>query len=967
MVEIDLTDQNQKVQKLIDYFDQNLERNLDFDKSICFHGPDQNYEEEKNLKDLLGELILNESGWDRISASCRRMIICDRELDLEEGLKVFAESFNLFKELLSHNDDQLTDPKKVAQNIVKYHQNKIYEVIRYVNTCGLISYRSGDYSKALYFFKLAEYIARNPNSSSSYFIPDTTSNRIRTEFEFFSQVLPGQIPEDYVSIYGKNLIDFIDSYQKEINKRKDCNFEQDGEIVNWIYGHGMASLYHNLAEAYSFVVNKGVNDSPSLKVIFKEYAKNVGDVSLENRLDTDNLIVIFKDYAIRANETSLNGYGYVEKYMDIYRQLQSKNALRRLGCNVKEYENDILEGGWERGKLMVYQDKIKAEQYIDDAQERINEGITKKYFRIEGSADKIGILHNLNSIQAVLKKKSKKESYQTVSNGNDSTPLGISRPTINIGGKEFTPLDVSCAKIKIANELRVVFSSILYKRQVMKQIREDISLVINECIEKKEYSKALNFNDFYTNRGLIDISTIRKNDELIRFNQKRRSIEELKRDVNILLEKEVAEKKDIGDIILGETSNTNEVFLKLVLEYEDIIKAVEINRDEIKTKNYNSEFPLDFIKGIYFEDVKKYLVKRLGNIPESEDTVVVKFLIHNFEENVIIRMFLLDRGGIRGKPVEVKYPKEIYNDWISKVNVALEIYKKKSSEVEYLKSEVPYTMAELAEAFKLYDKLNGVKNIFFVPDGELFQVPLHLLGNEGTDLRANYSVYYAPTLTHLMRLGINKQPFSKKENNYLWICSPTKDLYTTQNIPCLYKPRDEGKKITLLECADGTLEEFYRAFKPPTKYTNIGFSTHSAFHNNVVTAYVSLLRFHDSFLTTYDILLFLDLKDVETIFIGACCGGLTKITDDNEAVGLVTAFLSKGADSVIAPLCSISGYIHNSFIELINKSNTLYTSQSWNLNTDNIFEVLKKKKNKFVYFVPFIQYASLDIVEKKRR
>lgn len=966
MVEIDLTDQNQKVQKLIDYFDQNLERNLDFDKSICFHGPDQNYEEEKNLKDLLGELILNESGWDRISASCRRMIICDRELDLEEGLKVFTESFDLFKELLSQNDDQLTDPEKVAQNIVKYHQNKIYEAIRYVNTCGLISYRSGDYSKALYFFKLAEYIARNPNSSSSYFIPDTTSNRIRTEFEFFSQVLPGQIPEDYVSMYGKNLIDFIDSYQKEINKRKDCNFEQDGEIVNWIYGHGMASLYHNLAEAYSFVVNKGVNDSPSLKVIFKEYAKNVGDVSLENRLETDDLKVIFKDYAIKSNETSLNDYGTEEKYKDVYRQLQSKNALRRLGRDVKKYEEDILEGRWERGKLMVYQDKIKTEQYIEDAQDRINEGITNGYFKIEGSADKIGILHNLNSIQVALKKKSKERFNQTDSNGNESTLLGIACPKIKIGGKEFTPLDIACSKIKIADELRDIFSYVLYKRQVMKQIREDISLVINEYIEKGEYSKAFNFNDFYTNRGLSDISTIKENDEAIQFNKKIEGIDKLKHEINLLLEKDAAQKNDIGDLSLGETSivlgsETNGDYLKLVLAYEDILKDVEINHYEKRTPTYNGEFPLDSIKGIYFEDVIKSLVKRLSKIPENENTVIVKFLIHNFEESVIIRMFILDRWGIN-EPVEVKYPRECYNNYISKINAALEIYKKTGQEVEFLKSEVPNEMAELAKAFTLYDKLDKVKNIFFVPDGELFQIPLHLLGTEGTDLRINYSVYYAASLTHLMGSNINKLPFSKKERNYLWLCSPTKDLFTTQNIPCLYKPKVEGKTITLLECADGTLEKFYRTFEH-IKYTNIGFSTHAAFHNNVVTAYVSLLRFYDSFLTTYDILLLMDLRGVETVFLGACCGASTKSTDENEAVGLVTAFLSKGADSVIAPLCPISGYIHNSFITLLNDSNIIHTSQSWNLNTDSIFKGLKR--NKFVYFVPFIQYASLDIVGKR--
>ncbi|MDW5551503.1 CHAT domain-containing protein [Methanosarcina sp.] len=947
MVEIEFTDPNQRVQKLIEYFDLNLERNMDFDIGICFHDSDQNCEEEKNLKDLLDELIQNERGWDKISVSCRRMIICDRELDLEKGLKVLAESLPLFNSLLALNDNSLIEPEKVAENIVNGHKNKMYEVIRYVNTCGLIFYRSGDYSKALKFFKLAECIGRNKKSLLSYFIPDTTSNRIRTEFEFVSQSFLGQITEDSVEMYGKKLIDFIDSYKNEVNEWGKRNFEQDGETKNWIYGHGMASLYHNLAEAYSFVINKSDN-SPLLKVIFKEYA-------------------------IRANEASLNKYGSKEKYTDIYRQLQSKNALRRLGRNVEKYENDLLGGKWERGKLMVYQDKIKSEgdklkaekiklkaeefelkakKYKIKVEEIIDEGIKEGYFKIKMSDDKIGMLHNLSSIQYFMKVK----------------PF----TSIMVEGKELKSFDISVSKIKVAEELRHIFSPILYKRQVLKLIREDISLVINDCIENEEYSKALNFNDFYTNRGLIDISTVKYNDEAIQFDTKIKSIDKLKREINLLLEKDAAQKNDIGDHSLGETSivlgsETDGNFLKLVLEYEDILKALEINHGEERTQNYKGKFSPNSIEEIYFEDVIKSLEERLGEIPENENTIVVKFLIHNLEESVIIRMFVLDRWGIN-KPVEVKYPKEDYKKYISKVNTALEIYKKTGTEVEFLKSEVPNEIAELAKAFSLYDKLDRVKNIFFVPDGELFQIPLHLLGNEGTDLRTKYSVYYASSLTHLMKLNINKSSFSKKERSCLWLCAPTKDLFATQNVPCLYKPKDEGKKITLLEYADGTLGNFYEKFEHE-EYTNIGFSTHAAFHDNVVTAYVSLLRFYDSFLTTYDILLFMDLRGVETVFLGACCGASTKFTDENEAVGLVTAFLSKGADSVIAPLCPISSYIHNSFINLLNDSNIIYTSQSWNLDTCNIFRSLKKNKvlneNKFVYFVPFIQYASLDIVGKR--
>lgn len=106
----------------------------------------------------------------------------------------------------------------------------------------------------------------------------------------------------------------------------------------------------------------------------------------------------------------------------------------------------------------------------------------------------------------------------------------------------------------------------------------------------------------------------------------------------------------------------------------------------------------------------------------------------------------------------------------------------------------------------------------------------------------------------------------------------------------------------------------------------------------------------------------MDCSGVETVFLGACSGASSKYTDENEAVGLVTAFLSKGAFSVIAPLCPISFYIHDEFIELVNKSNVIPNSQNWNLDKLNIFKKLDSPK--FGYFVPFVQYTSLDIIKK---
>ncbi|MDI9395292.1 MAG: CHAT domain-containing protein [Euryarchaeota archaeon] len=949
MIEIELADYNQKVQKLIDHFDLHIERKLDFDIVISFRGPNDNYDEGKNLKDLLDELIESESGWDKISASCRRMIICDRELDLEKGQKILANSllfltnsYPLFKNLLTISDDQFNISKEVTEKIINEYKKEIYEITRYVNTCGLISYRSGDYSKALKFFELAECISRNPNSSLSHFIPDTTSNRIRTKFEFFSQVLPDQISEDYVSMYGEKLIHFIKSYRKQIRECTDYSFEKDRELANWIYGHGMASLYHNLAIAYSTVskLYDSIKDRDLLRKIFEKCASETDNLSLQNRLKNEDLGTIFKYYSKKANNSSLD---YGSKVEDSYRQLQSKNVLRRLGDEEykEKYKEDILAGKWERGKIMVCQDEIRATQKLEDdkkieeIQKIIDKG--KKYFKVEGSGDTISMLYNLNSIQAALKK----DSNPPDGDGKEFSPL------ITIGGKEFTPLDLAYSKIKIAEKLRGVFSAVLYKRQVMKLIREDISLITNEHIKNREYSEALDFSERYANRGLFDLSAVgvSKYNEIIK--EKMKAISSLKREIYDIIDLHKGNQLGRNSTRLVLNDEANEELLKLVLAYEDILKDIEISGNTEFLRSQGADFSITS--------------KILTEIEKIENTLIVKFLVFEVNNIVTLRVFLIDKKGVK-EPKEINCTDKDYKSFISAVQNALKLYEEEDTS-KISDQNVHKEMAKLAKKLNLQENLENVKNIFIIPDGELFQIPLHLLGFDGgdfaIDLRIDYQVYYAPSLLHLIESRANRLTCTKRDDNYLWLYSPTTDLSTLENP--LYKPKFNGKKFKLIESKDGTLENFELNFKP-NEYTHVGFSTHAYFQNNMATAYVSYLKLYDSFLTTYDILLSMDFSGIETVFLGACSGASSKYTDENEAVGLVTAFLSKGAFSVIAPLCPISFSTHDRFIKLINENNVISNSQSWNLDFLNIFKGLPSIK--FSYFVPFVQYTSLDIIKK---
>lgn len=870
------------VQKVIDDFDLKYERFLEFGKKD-YHGD--------SIKKYLDSLIEKGTlkGWDEIAVACRRMIVCDRELDLEEGTKLMEDTLETFKNLKP--EDQL------------------YEAIRYANTCGLISYRSGNYSTALEYFKKAEDVSRNSDFKFFYFIPDMVSNRIRTEFEFFFQVLPDTISGDYIGICEERFINFIESYREAIDFWRNYVPDDKNKKLYLIYGHGMASLYHNLGETYDKALKKikKSSSSPLIDFILKEKAKE-------------------------ANEYSLK---WGEKIGDVYRQLQSKRALsdiyEEIGGEYKkisdEYEEAVLRGGWQRGKQMIYQKRIKNSKNKAKAQEQIN----KDDFKLDSMGDKIGILYNYNAIKEFMMK-------------NDVESLKKDK-----NSEELTRLKVADKKIGVAEELRAIFSPLLYKRQVIKLIRDDVAFTTYDLLNKGEYEEALKFNEKYNCRSLIELSESIIYGNLKPTSDQNEKIDNLKKSIYKSIETSSDHKKTGAakmSTILGE--ETNEDFLKLIFAYEDVLKQPVTPK-----KAHN-------------RDDKNLITMLTARL--KENTAVLKFLVTECvqKEKTVSKAwsFLIKRNRIDVEKLDIDVVELDMNlvSSIKSVIKRLEPSKKASSLKEEALRDygvLHNEMAELSKKLELYNKLDGIKNLFIVPDGELFQLPLHLLGEKGQDLRRSINVYYSPSLIHLLTRNNNGSFNSNETASYLWLCSPTKDLCNCDggNKPCLKKP--DAKLIEALECADATLDSF-RRYNPNT-FTHVGFSTHCAFHDHLIEAYVSNILFHDSFLTPYDILLSSDdFSGVQTIFLGACSGGSCKYTDENEAVGLVTAFLAKKAHSVIAPLWVITMNLHDCFIDVVNKSDVINSPDPWNLAT--IFKNSNKTESN--YLIPFVQYANLEIVEK---
>ena len=172
-------------------------------------------------------------------------------------------------------------------------------------------------------------------------------------------------------------------------------------------------------------------------------------------------------------------------------------------------------------------------------------------------------------------------------------------------------------------------------------------------------------------------------------------------------------------------------------------------------------------------------------------------------------------------------------------------------------------MHKLFNKLVLKKELGGVKNLFIIPDGELFQLPLHSMFKEIQGL----NVYYSPTLTHLLTLPDRETINDNKKANYLWVQCPATGNLCVNGKPELNHPNCNN--IQTLQCGNATLKSFYENCET-NGYTHIGFSTHGFFHDHSKDAYVSHILFNDSFLTPYDILFRLDFSDVQTIFLGCC-------------------------------------------------------------------------------------------------
>lgn len=645
-----------EVQKLVKYFDAECERLLDFDKRL---------DNGKTLRIYLNDLIKTENGWNKIAAACRRMIICDRELDLEKGTELMKNTIDAFNEL-NHGDQP-------------------YEAIRYFNTCGLISYRCGDYSSAKTYFEQAKEMTEKIPSMNP-FVPDLTSNIIRTRFEFFSHTLPSKgIEIGDVDYYVKRFKeDFIEKFKDAL--KESSRYYTDDEKLNLIYSHGMASLYHNLGDCYH--------------ILFKK-SKTADESKANDALNKSE----------RCHRQSLE---WGEKVGDKYRQLQSKRYLSVLGTvdeNERErYKKQVLDGKWVRGKQIVYQDMIKE----STNSEEINNIIRKELRLDKNERDKIVLLYNYGAIKTAIK---------------DNHVKGI----VDKNGKVLISLDIAKTKIDVAEKIRNEFY-LLYRRQAINLVRDDVLEIIEDCWKKGNYKEVINWGERYSCRGLIELSQISLDKLLELTDKQKKKINKFKKpifdeDIRELNEHSIgitpSISSTIGDVreptehskknfniplslTLGTKNYDN--FLDLIIAYESVL--------ERPSKDFQPRKP----------DIYKELVDLLIKIPTEENTAVLKFLTFEQGEQkrkIGLALLIKKEGFEKVEDFDLDFVRTA-KDIIYDINSSID---DGSNPINYYKQLVNI-IHKLFCRFELKNELSGVKNLFIVPDGELFQLPLHLMFKE---------------------------------------------------------------------------------------------------------------------------------------------------------------------------------------------------------------------------------------------
>lgn len=861
------------IQDLVKDFDIKRERFFDFDDGI--------------KEDL--DNYIKENGWNKIATVCRRMIICDRELDLEKGTELMKDK------------DAIDEFNKLNQG------DQPYEAIRYFNTRGLISYRCGDYSTAKTCFEHAKQMAEKIPSMNP-FVPDLTSNIIRTRFEFFSLTLPPKgIEIKDVDYYERRFKDYINEYIDAL--KKSSQYYTNDEKLNLIYGHGLASLYHNLGDCYHilFKTLKTVDKSKSFDALKKSE---------------------------RCHRQSLKEG---EKVDDEYRKLQSKRYLSILdtvdASERKQYAEDVLNGKWVRGSQMILQSKIDKSENVDEINDLV------KDLRLDkNEKDKVLLLYNYGTIK---------------------TAINSAKRILDKNGTELTSLDIAKEKIDVAERIRTDLY-LLYRRQAINLVRDDISEIIDDYWKKRNYEEVINWGERYSCRDLIELSQIISDKRIKLTDKQKDKINELKKPIfdkaiRKLNKNSIDNTSPISSINeehreLNRNSKKNlSIPLSLTLDnenYDDFLNLIIAYESALEVPSKDFEPPK--------RNTCKELVDVLIKIPEEENTAVLKFFtLWLGEQKKEVGRALLIRKGKKEKVMEfdlgfVKNAK----DQIKQINSFMDgdLFQAVESDLIDYYERLVNIMQELFNNLELKQQLDDVKNLFIIPDGELFQLPLHLMFKDIQGL----NVYYSPTLTHLLTLPDTID--DKKEAYYLWVQGPATGNWCENGIPRLKHPTCND--IKPLQCENATLESFYQNYEP-NRYSHIGFSTHGYFHDLSKNAYVSQILFNESFLTPYDILFQLDFSGVQTIFLGCCTIGSSKYTDENEAIGLVTAFLAKKSVSVIASLWKIDNIIHDTFIRAVDKSGIANCSEAWNLA-----DVLSRFE-KFHESIPFVQYASIAIVVRR--
>lgn len=387
-----------------------------------------------------------------------------------------------------------------------------------------------------------------------------------------------------------------------------------------------------------------------------------------------------------------------------------------------------------------------------------------------------------------------------------------------------------------------------------------------------------------------------------------------------LLENSKVFKNPRGDDsrILADLQKVKKKFRRLTNELERKKNSFQIDRAGIdRLESKIAKVRRDYTSRVISIDRERYPITKLSRpVPITPEEITAKLdkgqaVIEYYVTRKHVLAFIITRDGLAGEKLicgadELRDRVELYLNELDGIREAC--LRGQSEGKDRLSGTYPDAREELYEALMkpIARHLEGKDHVIFIPHGQLFAVPFHLLGSGTDSLIDRYSISYLPGLGVLKYRGRETRDYTGTEaDSVLLIDNPLRDRnFTTEEIRSISGLLPEGSG-TVWEADDVTPERF---FKEAGRYSLIHFAGHSYFNER--NPFFSHLKFRGEDesevpIDVDDIISYLRLPETSLMVLSSCSSGRVEAGKAGEIVGLIRGLIFAGAPSLVLSMWNV--------------------------------------------------------------